>query len=84
MDEKKGWESSFITGNYEKLFVSLDDFCLPSNEGIRHVRAWELVDCLKDRDISVNVAKSIAFVFAFSAYQGFRRYIFNLLGGGML
>ena len=42
------------------------------------------VDCLKDRDISVNVAKSIAFVFAFSAYQGFRRYIFNLLGGGML
>ena len=31
-----------IQDNYEKLVVSLDDFCLPSNEGIRHVRAWEL------------------------------------------
>lgn len=43
---KKGWESSFITGNYEKLFVSLDDFCLPSNEGMRHVWAWELYGLL--------------------------------------
>ena len=33
---------SFITENYEKLVVSLDDFCLPPNEGIRHVRTWEL------------------------------------------
>ena len=39
-------ESSFITGNYEKLFVSLDDFCLPSNEGMRHVWAWELYGLL--------------------------------------
>lgn len=31
-----------IQDNYEKLVVSLDDFCLPSNEGIWHVRAWEL------------------------------------------
>ncbi len=31
-----------IQDNYEKLVVSLDDFRLPSNEGIRHVRAWEL------------------------------------------
>ena len=31
-----------IQDNYEKLVVSLDDFCLPSHEGIRHVRAWEL------------------------------------------
>ena len=31
-----------IQDNYEKLVVSLDDFCLPSNEGIRHVWAWEL------------------------------------------
>ena len=31
-----------IHDNYEKLVVSLDDFCLPSHEGIRHVRAWEL------------------------------------------
>ena len=28
--------------NYEILIISLDDFCLPSHEGIRHVRAWEL------------------------------------------
>ena len=31
-----------IQDNYAKLVVSLDDFCLPSHEGIRHVRAWEL------------------------------------------
>lgn len=31
-----------IQDNYEKLVVSLDDFSLPSNGGIRHVQAWEL------------------------------------------
>lgn len=36
-----------IQDNYEKLVVSLDDFNLPSNEGIRHVRAWELEGVLR-------------------------------------
>ena len=31
-----------IRDNYEKIVVSLDDFTLPSNNGIRHCRAWEL------------------------------------------
>lgn len=31
-----------ITDNYEKIVVSLDDFQLPSRNGIRHIRAWEL------------------------------------------
>lgn len=31
-----------INDNYEKTVVSLDDLQLPSNKGIRHVRAWEL------------------------------------------
>lgn len=31
-----------IPDNYEKLVVSLDDFCLPSRGGIRHVQAWKL------------------------------------------
>lgn len=35
-----------IEDNYEKFVVSLDDFSLPSNGGIRHVRAWELQEIL--------------------------------------
>jgi len=31
-----------ITDNYEKWVVSLDDFALPSNNGIRHIQAWNL------------------------------------------
>lgn len=31
-----------IQDNYEKVVVSLDDIALPSNEGIRHVQAWNL------------------------------------------
>ena len=31
-----------IKDNFEKIVVSLDDISLPSNQGIRHVRAWEL------------------------------------------
>lgn len=31
-----------IADNYEKWVVSLDDLCLPSRSGIRHIRAWEL------------------------------------------
>lgn len=31
-----------INDNYEKYVVSLDEFLLPVNEGIKHVRAWEL------------------------------------------
>ena len=31
-----------ITDHYEKYLVSLDDFSLPSNSGIRHVQAWNL------------------------------------------
>ena len=36
----------FIQDNYEKLVASLDDFCLPSNKGIRYVRAWGLHELL--------------------------------------
>ena len=35
-----------ISDSYEKLVVSLDDFRLPSREGIRHIRAWELHELL--------------------------------------
>lgn len=31
-----------IPDNYEKLVVSLDDISLPSNNGIKHVKVWEL------------------------------------------
>ncbi|QEC54345.1 ATP-binding protein [Anseongella ginsenosidimutans] len=31
-----------IRDNYEKLVISLDDITLPSNEGIKHVQAWNL------------------------------------------
>lgn len=31
-----------IQDNYEKVVVSLDDVALPSNEGIRHIQAWNL------------------------------------------
>ncbi len=32
----------YISDNYEKFVVSLDDLQLPSRNGIKHVRAWEL------------------------------------------
>ncbi|HSI74943.1 MAG TPA: hypothetical protein VK957_03575 [Lunatimonas sp.] len=31
-----------IPDNYEKMVVSLDDLPLPSNQGIRHIQAWNL------------------------------------------
>lgn len=31
-----------IRDSYEKMVVSLDDFLLPSNNGIRHIQAWNL------------------------------------------
>lgn len=31
-----------IQDNYEKIVVSLDDIKLPSNQGIKHIQAWEL------------------------------------------
>ena len=31
-----------IRDNYEKIIVSLDDFALPSNNGISHLQAWHL------------------------------------------
>jgi predicted AAA+ superfamily ATPase len=31
-----------IQDNYEKFVVTLDDLTLPSNQGIRHIQAWEL------------------------------------------
>lgn len=31
-----------IKDNYEKIVISLDDLSLPSNQGIKHIRAWEL------------------------------------------
>jgi hypothetical protein len=36
-----------IQDNYEKFVVSLDDINMPSNQGIRHVQAWELTKLLK-------------------------------------
>ena len=30
-----------IRDNYEKVVVSLDDMTYPSNNGIRHIRAWD-------------------------------------------
>ncbi len=36
-----------IQDNYEKYVVSLDDVNMPSNQGIRHVQAWELTKLLK-------------------------------------
>lgn len=63
-----------IQDNYEKLVVSLDDFCLPSNEGIRHVRAWELHGLLwkgqKDGNIPITLTKSNVFP-GFPAALGF-------------
>lgn len=35
-----------IADNYEKLVVSLDDLQMPSHNGIKHVRAWELSQML--------------------------------------
>ena len=35
-----------IADNYEKLVVSLDDLQMPSRNGIKHVRAWELSQML--------------------------------------
>lgn len=33
-----------IQDNYEKWVVSLDEFALPSREGIRHIQAWRLIE----------------------------------------
>lgn len=35
-----------IADNYEKIVVSLDDLQLPSRNGIKHVRAWDLAQIL--------------------------------------
>lgn len=35
-----------IDDNYEKIVVSLDDFKLPSKEGIKHIQAWELTSVI--------------------------------------
>lgn len=35
-----------IDDNFEKIVVSLDDLQLPSRNGIKHIRAWELSDIL--------------------------------------
>lgn len=36
-----------IHDNYEKMVVSLDDISLPSNNGIKHVKAWEMAKIIK-------------------------------------
>jgi len=36
-----------IQDNYEKYVISLDDVALPSNNGIKHIQAWELFQYLK-------------------------------------
>ncbi|GAO30630.1 ATPase [Geofilum rubicundum JCM 15548] len=35
-----------IPDNYEKMVISLDDVSFPSNNGIRHIQAWKLLDVL--------------------------------------
>jgi len=37
-----------IGDNFEKIVVSLDDIALPMKEGIKHIRAWELFNNLKE------------------------------------
>jgi predicted AAA+ superfamily ATPase len=37
-----------IQDNYEKIVVSLDDLSLPSNQGIKHIRAWELYSLMNE------------------------------------
>lgn len=36
-----------INDNYDKYLVSMDDFNIPTNEGIEHITPWELDDILK-------------------------------------
>lgn len=31
-----------IDDNFEKVVISLDEITMPLNEGIRHIKAWEL------------------------------------------
>lgn len=37
-----------VSDNYPKIVISMDDFKLPNNEGILHLRAWELEQFLKE------------------------------------
>lgn len=33
-----------IRDNYEKMVISLDDVALPSNEGVKHIQAWNFAE----------------------------------------
>jgi len=35
-----------IDDNFDKYVVSVDDYKIPTNEGIEHISAWELEDLL--------------------------------------
>ena len=35
-----------IGDNYEKYVVSMDEVQFPSNEGVRHIQAWNLKEIL--------------------------------------
>jgi hypothetical protein len=35
-----------IDDNFDKYVVSMDDYKIPTNEGIEHISAWELEDFL--------------------------------------
>jgi uncharacterized protein len=35
-----------IPDNYEKMVISVDDVSFPSNNGIRHIQAWKLLDVI--------------------------------------
>ena len=35
-----------IEDNFDKYVVSMDDYCIPTNEGVEHVSAWELENLL--------------------------------------
>ena len=38
-----------IEDNFDKCVVSMDDYKIPSNEGVEHVMAWRLEDFLRNR-----------------------------------
>lgn len=38
--------SMVIGDHYEKIVVALDDFALPSKDGIKHVQVWNLSQVL--------------------------------------
>jgi len=38
-----------IEDNFDKYVVSMDDYKIPTNEGIEHISAWDLDEILRDK-----------------------------------